>query len=162
MYNQPPEDAIRNLATDLRLAGALGGEERSDEESLTLQSRVTSRGCCFSLPCYFTLLCFFNSLKKLLPWGIVAPKFSAIVWPISASVSRTPRFTPAPPTGEYARIGAYSREWSVVAQRGSGSHPWSAVIINISERLNSCKKFPSMTSNSSSDFAKPSTSFRWP
>src|SRR5258707_15750923 len=33
---------------------ALGGEERSDEESLTLQARVTSRGCCFSLPCYFT------------------------------------------------------------------------------------------------------------
>jgi hypothetical protein len=46
-----------------------------------------------------------------------------MVCPISASVSRTPRFTPAPPPGEYVRIGTYSREWSVVAHRESGSHP---------------------------------------
>src|SRR5713226_3105504 len=75
------------------------------------------------------------SLKKLLPCGIVPPKFSAMVCPISAKVSRTPRFTPAPPPGEYATIGTYSREWSVVSQRGSGSHPWSAVMISMSERL---------------------------
>src|SRR2546422_3457098 len=62
------------------------------------------------------------------------PKFSATVCPISASVFRTPRFTPAPPPGEYARIGTYSREWSVVGQRGSGSQPWSAVISNIDRK----------------------------
>jgi len=48
----------------------------------------------------------------------------------------------------------YSREWSVVAQRGSGSHPWSAVIINMSERLSSGKTPRANRSNSSSDLAK--------
>jgi len=43
--------------------------------------------------------------------------------PQSASVDRAPKFTPAPRAGEYARIGTYSREWSVVSQRGSGSQP---------------------------------------
>jgi hypothetical protein len=32
--------------------------------------------------------------KKLLPCGIAPPKFSAMVWPMSASVSRMPRLTP--------------------------------------------------------------------
>ncbi len=59
---------------------------------------------------------------------------------MSASVSRTPRSTPAPLPGEYARIGTYSREWSVVSQRKSGSHPWSAVIISRSESVSSGKK----------------------
>ncbi len=56
------------------------------------------------------LRCFRISFKKLFPCGIVPPKFSAMVCPISASVSRTPRSTPAPPPGEYAKIGTYSRE----------------------------------------------------
>src|ERR1700687_1881576 len=128
--------------------------------STSHQSRVTalrSRYPAASVP-----RCFLISLKKLFPWAIVPSKFSAIVCPISASVSRTPRFTPAPPPGEYAKIGTYSREWSVVGQRGSGSQPWSAVIINKSERLSSGKNSASMRSNSSSDLANPSTSFRWP
>src|SRR6266851_2402636 len=108
------------------------------------------------------LRCLLISLRKLFPCGIVPSKFSATVCPISASVSRTPRFTPAPPPGEYAKIGTYSREWSVVAQRGSGSHPWSAVIISMSERLRRGKNAASMPSNSSSDLANPSTSFLWP
>ncbi len=61
-------------------------------------------------PATSLLRCCLISLKKLFPWGIVPPKFSAIVCPMSASVSRTPRFTPAPPPGEYAKIGTYSRE----------------------------------------------------
>src|SRR5260370_42629021 len=73
------------------------------------------------------------SLKKLLPCGIVPPKFSAMVCPISAKVSRTPRFTPAPPPGAYTTIVTYSRDWSVVYHRGSGSHPWSAVLLTMSE-----------------------------
>src|SRR5216683_4140884 len=96
------------------------------------QSRITvhvSRYLATSL-----LLGFLISLRKLFPCRIAPPKLSAIVGPISASVSRTPRFTPAPPPGEYASIGTYSREWSVVGQRGSGSHPWSAVIINHRDR----------------------------
>ncbi len=38
--------------------------------------------------------------RKLLPWGIEAPKFSAMVCPMSARVSRTPRFAPRPLPGE--------------------------------------------------------------
>src|ERR1700674_747640 len=64
-----------------------------------------------------------NSLKKLFPCGILPPKFPAMVCPMSASVWRIPRFVPVPLAGEKARIGTYSREWSVVGQRGSGSHP---------------------------------------
>src|SRR5271169_4718511 len=59
----------------------------------------------------------FTSFKKLFPCGIERPKLSATVCPISASVARTPRFAPAPLAGEYARIGTYSREWSVVPAR---------------------------------------------
>src|SRR5208282_1502154 len=94
-------------------------------------SRLTTH---YSLP--YSLL---TSFKKLLPCKITPPKFSATVCPISASVERTPRFTPAPPPGEYARIGTYSREWSVVGHRESGSHPWSAVIINKSEGRSSAR-----------------------
>src|SRR5439155_6259064 len=63
-----------------------------------------------------------SSARKLTPCGIFASKFSAMVCPMSASVERVPKFTVAPP-GEYAMIGTYSREWSVVSQRGSGSQP---------------------------------------
>ena len=34
------------------------------------------------------------SERKLAPFPIRAPKFSATVWPMSESVARTPRFTP--------------------------------------------------------------------
>jgi len=50
-----------------------------------------------------------TSRRKLVPCGIAAPKFCAMVWPMSASVSRTPRFAPVAAAGEYARIGTYSR-----------------------------------------------------
>src|SRR5262249_33879864 len=43
--------------------------------------------------------------------------------------------SPGEKDGEYARMGTYSREWSVVSQRGSGSQPWSAVIISKSSRV---------------------------
>ena len=33
--------------------------------------------------------------RKLVPWGIAAPKFAATVWPMSASVERMPRFAPS-------------------------------------------------------------------
>ena len=34
------------------------------------------------------------ALRKLAPCGSEAPKFSATVWPMSASVERMPRFAP--------------------------------------------------------------------
>src|SRR6266478_3274888 len=105
---------------------------------------------------------YFSWVKKLEPCKIFPPKFSAMVCPISASVARVPKFTPAPQPGEYATIGTYSREWSVVSQRGSGSHPWSAVIISKSARVSRRRKSASSASNSSSDFANPSTSLRCP
>src|SRR2546429_2669155 len=159
------ESALRSIATKVLCSYparqvVLRSVATKEFSSTSHESAVTA----IASPYLATSLlrCFLISLKKLFPCGIVASKFSAIVCPISASVSRTPRFTPAPPAGEYAKIGTYSREWSVVAQRGSGSHPWSAVIISMSERLSSGKNSPSMQSNSSSDLANPSTSFRWP
>lgn len=50
------------------------------------------------------------NIKKLSPCKICPLKLSAIVCPMSASVERTPRFTPHAFDGEYARIGTYSRE----------------------------------------------------
>ena len=53
------------------------------------------------------------------------PKISATVWPISLSVPRTPRFTPARTLGPETSSGTYSRLWSVDGV--VGSQPWSAV-----------------------------------
>jgi len=69
-----------------------------------------------------------SAFKKLFPCGITPP--NSPQW--SAHVRQslpTPRLNPCCFAGVYARIGTYSREWSVVGQRGSGSQPWSAVII---------------------------------
>jgi len=91
------------------------------------------------------------------------PKFSAMVCPMSASVDRAPKFTPAPRAGEYARIGTYSREWSVglparirIAAVIRGNH--QQIVFARAAR----RKSPSSASNSSRDLANPSTSLRWP
>src|ERR1019366_5903186 len=49
------------------------------------------------------------SFKKLCPCASRAPKFSATVWPISLSVPRTPRLTPARTLGPNASSGTSSR-----------------------------------------------------
>src|SRR5258708_18232418 len=97
-----------------------------------------------------------------------------MVCPMSASVWRIPRFTvvllgepgrlgeSAPVAGEKARIGTYSREWSVVGQRGSGSQPWSAVIIKRSDLPNNGKNGPSKPVNPSREFANPPPSLHIP
>src|SRR6267143_1694572 len=95
------------------LEGVSSLKEHRKGKFLFHQSRVTD--IVFRYRATSVLRCFLTSLKKLFPCGIAPPKFSAIVCPMSASVSRTPRFTPVPSPGEYAKIGTYSREWSAVA-----------------------------------------------
>src|SRR5581483_64045 len=56
--------------------------------------------------------------RKLTPAGMAVPKFSATVWPMSESVLRVPRFTPARACLPWTSRGTYSRLWSVDAVVG--------------------------------------------
>ena len=105
-----PRAILRELvfcsSSSLRRTRGLARRERKPPR---LKTRATA-----AAPHYFALKKLFQSfeicLRKLLPCGIAPPKFSAMVWPMSASVSRMPRLTPRFPAGLYVTMGTYSRE----------------------------------------------------
>jgi len=82
------------------------------------------------------------SRRKLFPCRIVAPKFPAIVCPMSASVSRMPKFAPASNAGPSTRQNrdVLARMVGVWASVDRDQQPWSAVIISRSVRLSWGKK----------------------
>ena len=96
---------------------------------------------------------YFNSLSidfPIVPFGIVTPKLSAIVAPITAKVSSEGILPPPLMDGEYARNGTFSFVWSVPVY--VGSFPWSAVKISKSFSLTYSERFPASSSNRSISF----------